>query len=304
VRPRDEAAAARRQVPGAKLAPVEYAVAVDRYLAEAALSPASRRVYRISLSGWSWALIGRRIPTGPQRRGAAPPAIPLAVLDREDAAARLAIGLASRSDTADARTVNRELSALRSAAAWWQERGWITRDPTAGLRNLADQAEPVRSLTTVQVTDLFRLRATLREHAFWRVLYDSGAHVEDVLALDAGRIDLSGASQRARRAEVGRKIQWRASTSEVLGWLLAGRRDGPVFLTDRRARADAERSSICPVTGRARMSYRRAAEIFTAYTNPLDPAGCGWTLNQLRLASPDRSEPPETSHKPSAAPRR
>jgi integrase len=300
MRPRDEAAIAQRQAPGAELVPVEYAVAVDRYLAEASLSPASRRVYRISLSSWSWALVGRQVPGGPLRRGAVPPAIPLAVLDRQDAAARLAVALAQRGSAADVRTVNRELSALRSAVGWWQERGWIARDPAAGLRNLTDQAEPVRSLTAVQVADLFRLRATLREHAFWRVLYDSGAHVEDVLGLDAGHIDLVRRGELARRAGTGRPpgpmppgpmppvpVKWRASTSEVLGWLLAGRRDGPVFITDRRARAGVQRSDICPVTGRARMSYRRAAEIFTVFTRPLDPAGHGWTLNQLRLADLD-----------------
>jgi len=32
------------------------------------------------------------------------------------------------------------------------------------------------------------------------------------------------------------------------------------------------------------MSYRRAAEIFTAATRPLDPAGRGWTLQQLSRA--------------------
>ena len=36
--------------PGPAPVPVEYAVAVDRYLAEASLGPASRRVYRISLT--------------------------------------------------------------------------------------------------------------------------------------------------------------------------------------------------------------------------------------------------------------
>jgi len=39
-----------------------------------------------------------------------------------------------------------------------------------------------------------------------------------------------------------------------------------------------------PITGRARMSYRRAAEIFTTVTRPLDPAGRGWTLHQLGQA--------------------
>jgi len=33
----------------------------------------------------------------------------------------------------DVRTVNRELSALRSAVGWWQDLDWIRRDPTAGL---------------------------------------------------------------------------------------------------------------------------------------------------------------------------
>jgi integrase len=287
VRPRDEAALSRRPQQAQDPAPVEYAVAAGRYLGQASLSPASRRVYRISLTSWAWALVGRPVPPGPQRRAALPPAIPLAILDREDAAARLAAALAQRASAADVRTVNRELSALRSAVGWWQERGWISRDPTAGLRNLADHAEPVSALSAVQVADLLRLRATLREHAFWRVIYDSGAHVEDVLGLNAGRIDLAGAGERATPAGDGQPpglIRWRASTSEVLGWLLAGRRDGPVFLTDRRARTSAAPADVCPVTGRARMSYRRAAEIFTVCTRQLDPAGRAWTLNQLRLA--------------------
>ena len=39
----------------AAAAPIEYTVAVDRYLDQAALGVASRRVYRISLVGWAWA---------------------------------------------------------------------------------------------------------------------------------------------------------------------------------------------------------------------------------------------------------
>ncbi|HWG01984.1 MAG TPA: hypothetical protein VG164_09080 [Trebonia sp.] len=34
---------------------------------------------------------------------------------------------------------------------------------------------------------------------------------------------------------------------------------------------------------------RRAAEIFTAATKPLDPGGRGWTLHQLSAASPGRA---------------
>jgi len=264
---------------------VEYAVAVDRYLAEASLGPASRRVYRISLTSWAWALIGRQVPGGAQRRGAAPPVVPLALLDSADAGSRLAAALADRRLTTDVRTVNRELSALRSAVGWWQDQRWISRDPTAGLRHLAGQAAPVTPLTSGQVTDLFRATAALREHAFWRVIYDSAAHVDDVLGLDAGRLDLpGGGAPVGPPARAADWIRWRDSTSQLLGWLLAGRTYGPVFLTDRRAPARAAAADVCPVTGRARMSYRRAAEIFSAVTRPLDPQRKGWTLSQLRQA--------------------
>jgi len=39
-----------------------------------------------------------------------------------------------------------------------------------------------------------------------------------------------------------------------------------------------------PLTGRGRLSYRRAAEMFTDHTQPLDPSGRGWMLHQLRRA--------------------
>ena len=109
--PRRETAIAQRPgtPPGPRpvAAPVEYAVAVDRYLADATLGGASRRVYRISLTGWAWALVGQRAPRGTGRRGAAPPVVPLALLDRAEAGHRLAAALADRGAQADPRTVNR-----------------------------------------------------------------------------------------------------------------------------------------------------------------------------------------------------
>jgi site-specific recombinase XerD len=264
--------------------PVEYAVAVDRYLGQAAIGVASRRVYRISLAGWAWPLVGRPIPDGPERRGAVPPVAPLALLDDPAAGGRLAAALAERAASADARTVNRELSALRGAVGWWRGRGWIRADPIAGLRHRQPVAVAA-PLRAVQVGELFQLSASLREHAFWRVLYDSGAPAGEVLALNASQLDLSWHRVRTCPGAGPRvTIQWRETTSQVLRWLLAGRTWGPVFLTDRKAPARAASADVCPVTGRARMSYRRAAEIFTTLTRPLDPAGQGWTLHQLRTA--------------------
>ncbi|HTV99894.1 MAG TPA: site-specific recombinase [Streptosporangiaceae bacterium] len=272
--------------PDPEPAPVEYAVAVDRYLAEASLGAASRRVYRISLTSWAWALVGRRPPCGTGRRGAVPPVVPLALLNSDEAGLRLADALADRAGATDPRTVNRELSALRSAVGWWQDQRWISADPTAGLRNLTGRLAPLPALTSGQVDELFRTRISLREQALWRIIYDSGAHIEDVLGLDAGRLDLTGRGAPIGASPHGRYgwIRWRDGTGQLLDWLLAGRSCGPVFLTQRRAPAGAAPADVCPVTGRARMSYRRAAEIFAVVTRPLDPHGRGWTLGQLRQA--------------------
>jgi integrase len=259
--------------------PVEYAVAVDRYLAEAELGPASRRVYRISLAGWAWPLVGKLPPAGSDRRKASPPIVPLALLDHADAGRRLADAVAHRMGHAGVRTVNRELSALRSAIGWWQRRQWIAADPTAALRQPGKQPAIVRPLTSAQLADLFRAPAALREQAFWHLLADTGAPADTVLALDAHALDLSAGQAMSAGAVM---LQWTPRTGDLLSWLLAGRRVGPVFLTDRRAPAGTRPADLCPLSGRSRMSYRRAAEMFTEHSRELDPAGRGWMLHQLR----------------------
>jgi hypothetical protein len=265
----------------ASIVPVEYAVAVDRFLDEAGLQPASRRVYRISLASWSWPLVGKLPPAGLSRRKASPPVVPLALLDDEAAGLRLANAVAHRIDSAGARMVNRELSALRSAIGWWQRREWIAADPTALLRQVRLRPAALQPLDDKQLTALFRSPAGLREQAFWRLLLDTGAAAETVLALDAGALDLAGCKVRTGRPDQ-HALEWGSPAGELLSWLLIGRRTGPVFLTDRRAPTGTAAADMCPITGKGRLSYRRAAEIFTEHTRPLDPAGRGWMLHQLR----------------------
>jgi integrase len=62
--------------------------------------------------------------------------------------------------------------------------------------------------------------------------------------------------------------------------MLAGRKTGPLFLTDRMARLSVARDDVDPTTGRARLSYRRAAELFEAHTDHYDDGP--YTLHQLR----------------------
>jgi len=265
----------------ADVVPVEYAVAVDRYLAEAKLGASSRRVYRISLAGWAWPLVGKRLPDGRGRRLARPPVVPLAMLEDADTGAKLADAVAGRLRSAEVATVSRELSALRSAVGWWNQRRWIAADPTASLKPLAGPPAAAGPLTDAQVAALARTSAGLREQALWHLLLDTGAPAETLLALDAHMLDLRGHRARAAR---GAAVEWTPLTSDLLGWLLAGRRTGPVFLTDRRAPAGTRPEDVCTLNGKGRLSYRRAAEIFTEHTRPLDPAGRGWMLHQLRVS--------------------
>lgn len=116
----------------------------------------------------------------------------------------------------------------------------------------------------------------MREKTLWRLLYESAARASEVLALDVVDLDL-----RNRRARVQRKggaadiITWQTGTARLLPRLLGGRAAGPVFLTDRRARVQLPPQDLDPATGRARLSYRRAEELFAA-------AAGGATLHQLR----------------------
>lgn len=112
-------------------------------------------------------------------------------------------------------------------------------------------------LTPDELRALFALRVPLREQLLWRLLHESGAPVETVLALDVDDLDLP----HRRTHPSAPPLTWQAGTARLLPLHLAGRTAGPLLLTDRRAR----------------LSYRRAAELFTTHAPDR-------TLRQLRPA--------------------
>ncbi|NUP49833.1 MAG: hypothetical protein HOW97_21350, partial [Catenulispora sp.] len=210
--------------------PVEYAVAVDRFLASAGLSPASQRVYRIALTTWAWMLVARESPVGGSRRGAAAPVLPLSLIDSAVAADRLAAGFAAREAAVGARTANRELAILRSALSWWRAHGWVTTDPTTDIRRrTAQPAISAEPLSEEQARAVLRLRAPLREQALWHAVYDTGGGIDRILALNVSDLDPSG--RRTRPATPGPALHWRPATGHLLTLLAAGRASGPLFLT-------------------------------------------------------------------------
>ncbi|WP_436763001.1 hypothetical protein [Streptosporangium sp. V21-05] len=144
-------------------APATYAGAIDAYLRAAGIGASSRRIYRISLATWAWLAHGTQPPIGKQRRGATVPELFLADLGHPAAAARIAAAFAERATLADADTVNRELSVLRAAIAWWRARGWLAAEPTAGLERRPAPPDRTRALTRDQIAALFELKTGLRE---------------------------------------------------------------------------------------------------------------------------------------------
>ena len=174
-------------------------------------------------------------------------------------------------------TWNVALDALRSACSYWRDQGWLIEDPTGLLRRRKRAQDRSRDMSRADVEQLLtREHIAIRERVLWRLLYETAARSAEVLRLDVEDLNLPN-----RRARVRRKggaidiIVWQTGTARLLPRLLKGRKSGPLFLTDRRARVELPPGDIDPASGRARLSYRQAAQLFS------EAAG-GATLHQLR----------------------
>ena len=175
-------------------------------------------------------------------------------------------------------TWNRNLDAIRSAQRYWQDQGRMNAtDLTSALRRRQRRPDRSRALSRADIERLLtREDIAIRDRTLWRMLYETAARSAEVLRLDVEDLDLPN-----RKAKVRRKggaidvIVWQTGTARLLPRLLKGRKTGPVFLTDRRARVQLPPCDIDPASGRARLSYRQAEDLFKA-------ASGGATLHQLR----------------------
>ena len=236
---------------------VTLQAAANAFLDQHELAPSTRRVYRASLA---------RLVTelGP------------ATAVGQLSSPRVAGWFRDRHAAGAPATWNRELATLRAAVGWWRRRGWLAGDPTSDLERRRDQIDRTRALTRAQLERLFARRdLPLRERTLWRLLYETAARAIELLALDVEDLDL--ANRRARVHSKGGAVEWvfwQTGSAQLLPRLLAGRTSGPVFLGGRRPTRAAAALDVDPASGRARLSYRRAAELFRVRT--------GWTLHQLR----------------------
>ncbi|KXF55418.1 hypothetical protein AXA44_37825 [Rhodococcus sp. SC4] len=180
-----------------------------------------------------------------------------------------------------AKTFNIRLTALGSACAYWRAQEWLTGDPLVRLRSRPAPPDTSKALSRQRVADILGSDAPLRERVLWHMLYESSARAEEVLMLDVPDLDAANRCAVVTRKGGARDvIAWQTGTARLLPRLLAGRRAGPVFLTDRRAKPSVALVDVDPTTGRGRLSYRRAAELFETHTTELDDGP--YTLHQLR----------------------
>jgi integrase/recombinase XerC/integrase/recombinase XerD len=116
---------------------------------------------------------------------------------------------------------NRERFTVRSAARWWREQGW-TAPSFQALRRRVTQ-DRTRALPRHEIQHVLALDVPLREKTLWRLLYESAARAEEVLALDVEDLDL--ANRRARVVSKGGDVEWimwQTATARLLPRLLAG----------------------------------------------------------------------------------
>ena len=234
--------------------------AVDAFLARPDLAVSSRRSYAQTLNRLASDLGAAR------------------ALARLDAGALDSAVQDAWGDCAPA-TWNRHVATARSFVAFCRRRGWLAADVTVGVDRRREPADRTRAIPYAQLERLWRRSdVAVREKALWRLPYETAARASEVLSLDVGDVDLEN-----RRAVVHSKggdlelLHFQTGSARLLPRLIVGRSSGPVFLTDRRpapGRAPAT-VDVCAVTGHARLSYRRAEEIFRAVSG-------GWTLHQLR----------------------
>lgn len=176
-------------------------------------------------------------------------------------------------------TWNRHIATARSFVAFCQRQGWLAADVGVCVDRRREPADRSRAIPYAQLEQLWRRDdIAMREKALWRLLYETAARAWEVLSLNVEDIDRDN-----RRAVVRSKggdidlLHFQTGSARLIPRLIADRPRGPLFLTDRRpapGRAPAL-VDVCPFTGRARLSYRRAEEIFRT-------ASGGWTLHQLR----------------------
>ena len=194
------------------------------------------------------------------------------------------------------RTWNPQVATVRWFLSWCRRHGW----PVGGLALRVDRRavadDDAKAIPLAELEQLWsRADVPLRERALWRLLYDSAARAEEALGLDVDDLDLANRQAKARtKGGYVRQLHFQTAAARLLAKLVAGRERGPVFLTGRRAgqaRPPAA-GDLDTATGRARLSYEMAGQLFKRYAGgwhaapaPPLPPDPPWRAERERAAA-------------------
>jgi len=246
---------ALRALPSADSPGSELTVAIDTFLSQPDMTANTRRSYATTLR-----FIEREIDGRPFN------------------APMLAAIVTQRWEHCAPATWNLRIATVGSFVTYVREHALLDVPGEMRLRRRREHHDNTRSLPTASLERLWQRREIpIRERTLWRMLYETAARADEILGIDIEDVDIH--NKRARVASKGGDTDYvffQAGTARLLPRLLAGRKRGPIFLSHLApspARVPAT-LDLCPITGRARLSYRRAEELLVKHT--------GWTLHQFR----------------------
>jgi integrase len=253
--PHPASSSALRALPIVGASGGELTLAIDTFLSQPDMAANTRRSYATTLR-----FIEREV-------GGQPLNAPL-----------LAAMVTQRWDESSPATWNLRIASVGSFLTYVREQALLDVPGELRLRRRREHHDNTRSLPIASLERLWQRREIpIRERTLWRMLYETAARADEILGIDIQDLDIPN-----KRARVGSKggdtdyVFFQAGTARLLPRLLGGRKRGPVFLSHLApspARVPAS-LDLCPITGRARLSYRRAEELLVEHT--------GWTLHQFR----------------------
>lgn len=175
-------------------------------------------------------------------------------------------------------TFNRHRAATGSLMAHCVRRGWVTKNPVAMI-----EGKPVKVTNPNKVITYDDLKkgwsnqdVRIRDRCLWRMLYETAARAEELLQLNIENMNVD--ERQARIVGKGGNIEivhWATATKWLLPKVMVSRNQGPLFLAAKRPTRPVPESDFCQATRRARLSYRRSAELFSE-------AFPGHTLHHIR----------------------
>ena len=142
--------------------------------------------------------------------------------------------------------------AVGSFCRWAQAQGWVRRGLLAGIERRPQPRDEVAPIRYQQLHALWtRADIHVREKTLWRMLYETAARANEILALDVEDLDV-GARRAVVRGKGGHRqeVVWASGTARLLPRYLSGRGRGPVFVTHRRPNVAPALVDVCPDTGR------------------------------------------------------